>query len=129
MQIVRVMSEQYESFTAPKSTFTRSRSRSFRPVTGACGIAAFGPDAAMVSKANLSAPSSRIARSTSPASAPSVIPAFVRLSARTQALSAMPTARLMAAISFGVFTIRSPATSPRVAAIRRPAVCPRSSRV
>ena len=73
-ETVRVKSTQYESWTPPKSSTTRSPSTNVRSPGRACGSAALGPLATIVSNAERSNPASLIRQSMANATSRSVWP-------------------------------------------------------
>ncbi len=74
IETVRVRSTQYESYTPPKSSTTRSPSVNVRPPGRACGKAALGPLATIVSKAGRSNPAWWMRQSIASATSRSVRP-------------------------------------------------------
>src|SRR5689334_9759042 len=108
---VRVMSAQYPSTCAPKSSNSHSPVATVRPLDRACGSALRGPEATMVENGCPSLPSCRRAPSSTPAIASSVMPARTSLSVRRRASPASRAALRMAATSPSSLAARSRSTS------------------
>src|SRR5882672_6985237 len=108
---VRVMSAQYPSTTAPKSSSSHSPTATVRLLVCACGSALRGPDATIAGNGCASLPNRRSAPSSIPAISTSVWPGRTAAIVIRNASPASVAAARIAAISPASFRARSRSTN------------------
>src|SRR5882762_5889765 len=108
---VRVMSAQYPSTTAPKSSSSHSPAATVRRLVCACGRALRGPDATMAGNGCPSLPKRRRAPSSRPAISSSICPGRTAAIVARSASPANVAAARIAATSAGSLQARSRSTN------------------